>query len=38
VRVVTGVWGWLVELWHTADELTDRATPPPSTTTPKEGT
>jgi hypothetical protein len=35
VRVVTGVWGWLVELWHTAGELADRATPPPSTTTPK---
>jgi hypothetical protein len=37
VRVVTGVWGWLAELWHTAGELTDRSTPPPSTTTPKEG-
>jgi hypothetical protein len=36
VRVVTGVWGWLVELWHTAGELTDRSTPPPSTTMPKE--
>jgi hypothetical protein len=36
VRVVTGVWGWLVELWHTAGELTDRAAPPPSTTIPKE--
>jgi hypothetical protein len=39
VRVVTGVWGWLAELWHTAGELADRSTsPPPSTTTPKEGT
>jgi hypothetical protein len=38
VRVVTGVWGWLVELWHTAGELADRSTPPPPTTTPKEGT
>jgi hypothetical protein len=36
VRVATGVWGWLAELWHTAGELADRATPPPSTTTPKE--
>jgi hypothetical protein len=36
VRVVTGVWGWLAELWHTAGELADRATPPPSTTIPKE--
>jgi hypothetical protein len=35
VRVVTGIWGWLAELWHTAGELADRATPPPSTTTPK---
>jgi hypothetical protein len=38
VRVVTGTWGWLVELWRTAGELADRPTPPPSTTTPKEGT
>jgi hypothetical protein len=37
VRVASGVWGWLVELWHTAGELADRSTPP-STTTPKEGT
>jgi hypothetical protein len=36
VRVASGVWGWLAELWHTAGELTDRATPPPSTTIPKE--
>jgi hypothetical protein len=36
VRVAAGVWGWLAELWHTAGELTDRATPPPSTTIPKE--
>jgi hypothetical protein len=34
VRVVTGVWGWLAELWHTAGELADRRSPPPSTTTP----
>jgi hypothetical protein len=37
VRVASGVWGWLAELWHTAGELADRSTPPPSTTTPKEG-
>jgi hypothetical protein len=37
VRVVTGTWGWLVELWHTAGELDDRSAPPPSTTTPTEG-
>jgi hypothetical protein len=37
VRVVTGTWGWLVELWDTAGELTDRSAPPPATTTPKEG-
>jgi hypothetical protein len=35
VRVVTGVWGWLAELWHTAGELADRRSPPTSTTTPK---
>jgi hypothetical protein len=34
MRVVTGVWGWLAELWHTAGELADRRSPPPSTTTP----
>jgi hypothetical protein len=34
VRVVTGVWGWLAELWHTAGELADRRSPPTSTTTP----
>jgi hypothetical protein len=38
VRVVTGVWGWLAELWHTAGELADRSAPPTSTTTPKEST
>jgi hypothetical protein len=38
VRVVTGVWGWLAELWHTAGELADRRSSPTSTTTPKEGT
>jgi hypothetical protein len=32
VRVVTGVWGWLAELWHTAGELADRRSSPPSTT------
>ena len=36
VRVVTGVWGWLVELWHTAGEQADRRSSPTSTTTPKE--
>jgi hypothetical protein len=35
VRVVTGVWGWLVELWHTAGELADRRSSPTSTTTPR---
>jgi hypothetical protein len=34
VRVATGVWGWLAELWHTAGELADRHRSPPSTTTP----
>jgi hypothetical protein len=34
VRVVSGVWGWLVQLWHTAGELADRRTTPTSTTTP----
>jgi hypothetical protein len=38
VRVVTGVWDWLAELWHTADELADRSAPPPSTTTPSART
>ena len=38
VRVVTGTWDWLVELWHTAGELADRRSSPTSTTTPKEGT
>jgi hypothetical protein len=35
VRVASGVWGWLAELWHTAGELADRSTPPTSTTTPR---
>jgi hypothetical protein len=35
VRAVSGVWGWLAQLWHTASELTDRRTPPTSTTTPR---
>jgi hypothetical protein len=35
VRVISGVWGWLAELWHTAGELTDRRSSPPSTTTPE---
>jgi hypothetical protein len=33
VRVVTGVWGWLAELWRDAGELADRRSPPTSTTT-----
>jgi hypothetical protein len=37
VRVATGVWGWLVELWHTGGELADRRSSPTSTATPKEG-
>jgi hypothetical protein len=35
VRVVTGAWGWLADLWHAANQQGDRPTPP-STTTPKE--
>jgi hypothetical protein len=35
VRVVTGTWGWLVELWHTAGELADHRSSPPSTTMPE---
>jgi hypothetical protein len=35
VRVVTGVWGWLAELWRDAGELADGRTTPTSTTTPK---
>jgi hypothetical protein len=35
VHVVTGTWGWLVELWHTAGELADHRSPPPSTTMPE---
>jgi hypothetical protein len=35
VRLVTGVGHWLIELWHTAGELADRSTPPPSTTLPR---
>jgi hypothetical protein len=35
VRVVTGVWGWLAELWHTASQQADRRSSPPSTTTPE---
>jgi hypothetical protein len=38
VRVVTGVWGWLARQWHAASEQADHSAPPPSTTTPKEGT
>jgi GNAT superfamily N-acetyltransferase len=34
VRVVSGVWGWLAELWRDAGELADRRSSPPSTTTP----
>jgi hypothetical protein len=36
VRVVTGAWGWLAQLWHAANQQADRPTPP-STTSPKEG-
>jgi hypothetical protein len=32
VRVVTGVWGWLADLWHTASQQTDRHAPPTPTT------
>jgi hypothetical protein len=35
VRVASGVWGWLAQLWHTAGELTDTSTPPTPTTTPR---
>jgi hypothetical protein len=35
VRVVTGAWVWLADLWHAAGELADRRRSPPSTTTPK---
>jgi hypothetical protein len=35
VRVVTGVWGWLADLWHTASQQTNRHAPPTSTTTPE---
>jgi hypothetical protein len=35
VRVASGVWGWLAQLWHTAGELADRSTPPTSTTPPR---
>jgi hypothetical protein len=35
VPAVSGVWGWLAELWHTASQQVDRRTPPPSTTTPR---
>jgi hypothetical protein len=34
VRVVTGVWGWLADLWHTAGQQTDRH-PSPTSTTPE---
>jgi hypothetical protein len=36
VRVATGVWGWVHQLWRDAGEQADQRTPPPSTTTPKE--
>jgi hypothetical protein len=35
VRVVTGVWGWLADLWHDADQQTDPHPSPTSTTTPE---
>jgi hypothetical protein len=38
VRVVTGLWGWLAEQWHTAGEQADQPRTPPSTTAPREGT
>jgi hypothetical protein len=38
VRVVTGVWGWASQLWRDAGQQAGRSAPPPSTTTPKEGT
>jgi hypothetical protein len=38
VRVVTGVWGWLAQRWHTASEQADQHRTPTSTTTPREGT
>jgi hypothetical protein len=34
VRVVTGAWGWLADLWHAANQQSDPSTR--STTTPKE--
>jgi hypothetical protein len=34
VRVVSGVWGWFVQLWRDADQQTDPRTSPTSTTTP----
>jgi hypothetical protein len=34
VRAVTGVWGWLAELWRDAGELADRRSSPTSTATP----
>jgi hypothetical protein len=38
VRLVTGVRDWLAEQWDTANQQAGRSAPPPSTTTPKEGT
>jgi len=38
VRVVSGVWGFIAQLWHDAGEQADQPTPPPSTITPTEGT
>jgi hypothetical protein len=35
IRAVTGEAGWLAELWHRADQQTDRHHPPPSTTAAK---
>jgi hypothetical protein len=35
VRLVTGAWGWLADLWRAAGELADRRSSPPSTTTPR---
>jgi hypothetical protein len=37
VRVATGLWGWVNQLWRDAGEQANQAAPPTSTTTPKEG-
>jgi Flp pilus assembly pilin Flp len=35
VRVVTGVWGWLAQLWREAGEQVDRSAPPTTTAPPR---